>query len=218
MRRARHQRCQHAGAVPDIGIGQPDVAGLRGDAVGFGQPFGLGPDLAAPAGRQLARADHRQRLRTRGSRGSGAGEIGGAVLAVVIDHHQREPPRIALAEHARHRACDHRGLVAGRDDGHHVRPLRRRRCGVRLVHAPEAGAQPQQPAPDRQGQPRQRQRDIHGGFSKRRAGRRRRYGVARCRCQASRTSGPLAMDCPGHCSETRLVMRIPRALAQVQAR
>jgi hypothetical protein len=105
---------QRAGRPGDVGVGEQHVSiGRRG---GRGQALGHGPDLARPAGRQRGAGHHPQVAPQPGR------DLGGAVRAAVVDQDDGQRTRVVLAEQRGEHGRQHPGLVAGRDDRHHVRP------------------------------------------------------------------------------------------------
>ncbi len=136
---------QRARPPGDVGVGEQHVSPgsvIAGPSQAVRQAvrqaLGHGPHLAGPAGRQRGAGHHPQgppraaRFRPEGGR-----DLRGAVRAAVVDQDDGQRAGVVLAEQRRQHGRQHRGLVAGRDDGHHVRPpVRRVRAPVRRVRAP----------------------------------------------------------------------------------
>jgi hypothetical protein len=122
----------------DIGVGEQHVPGpaAGGRYPGRGEPLGHGPHLPGPAGPQR-RAGHHAQGPSRALRVGGrltpepGGGLGGAVRTAVVDQDDGQRAGVVLAEQRGQHGGQHRGLVAGRDDRHHVRPAGRLADGRR---------------------------------------------------------------------------------------
>jgi hypothetical protein len=112
--RFRDQPVQIAGIVLHVGISEQDTRRVRHPFEAASEPFGHCPQLARPACRQRARADHLEQA-ARSGRDS-FGNRPSMILAVVVDQHHAEPTGIVLGEQRAQRASDVGRLVAGRHD------------------------------------------------------------------------------------------------------
>jgi hypothetical protein len=125
------------------------------------------PDLARPAGRQLAGPRQGEALLAAQLLGQGAGQARRAVAAVVVDQDDVEGPGIVLAQQSLEAVLDDLGLVARRHQGDHRGP------GLRLLQVllellvgqPEAAAQGDQVKPDQQRQKAERRKEQGHGIA-----------------------------------------------------
>jgi hypothetical protein len=172
---------QRALVPGDVGVGEQHVSlgsvvacrGVRAVLAGRGQALGHGPYLAGPAGRQRGAGQHPQGPpRMAGFRPEGGRDLGGSVGAAVVDQDHGQRAGIVLAEQRGHHHRQHRGLIAGRDDGRHVRPPGRlgggfgRGRGEPLAGPPVAAVPEDQVGPDGRGRrARDAQRQHPGSLS-----------------------------------------------------
>jgi len=145
-RRARHQCGEVLGRMHDIGVGEEQVFGR--ETPGGANAFRGRPEFAGPARGHAAGADHVEK--PGGSRG--AGGVGRAIGAIVVDQHDMELTRIALPGERADGARDHERLVTRRNHRHNAGCHgRQRTLGRSVAQAPESTAPQQQVNPDGQG-------------------------------------------------------------------
>jgi hypothetical protein len=181
---------QRARPPGDVGVGEQHVP--PGSVIArpsqpvsqaISQALGHGPYLAGPAGRQRGAGHHPQgppraaRFRPEGGR-----DLGRAVRAAVVDQDDGQRAGVVLAEQRGQHGGQYRGLIAGRDDGHHVRPPGHHvRAPVRpgrgagrreaLAGPPVSAVPEDQVGPDGRGRrARDTQRQHPGSLSQRRRG------------------------------------------------
>ena len=108
--------------VGDVGVGEQDEFRLGQAGLDLGQAFAHRRQFAGPTGRRAGPRDDPEpvgglSLARRGRRGGG-----GAIRALVVDHHYGKSPRIVLAKERADAQSNHVGLVASRNDRHDARP------------------------------------------------------------------------------------------------
>ncbi len=167
-----HQRGQHrllrkgaldealnrvVGLVGDVGVGKEQEAGRRRLALDVLDALAHREELAGPAGRRLAAGDDGEAILGAQSAGGGGRRFGRAVGALVVDQHDREFSRIALAEERADAERDDVGFVAGGNDCRDVGPGRNpcraipsSEVIVPLGASPEEAPSKKQVEPDRQ--------------------------------------------------------------------
>jgi hypothetical protein len=116
--RFRDQPADIAGIVLDVGISEQDIRRVRHPFEAASEPFGHRPQLARPACRPRARADHlEQAARPRRRR---FGDCTGEILAVVVDQDHADPAGIVLGDQRVQRTGDIGRLVARRHHRDHI--------------------------------------------------------------------------------------------------
>ena len=132
----------------DIGVGQQNVCGISVDFLGGVEPLFHCPQLARPPIGQRLSGHHAQALGR-----CGVSHLGGAIVAVVVDHDYRNGARVILFQQGLDRTPDGRRLVAGRDNADHTGPgvQIRGRISEALIGPPKTAAQYQYADPEKQG-------------------------------------------------------------------